>query len=65
MRIFKKIFGVVRFLFHKPETEKFQPNQTNLVKTYKITELKKPNQTETKPIIKPIRKSKTKSQKTI
>jgi hypothetical protein len=56
---------LVRFWFHKPETEKPQPNRTNLVKTYKITELKKPNQTETKPIIKPIRKSKTKSQKTI
>jgi hypothetical protein len=37
IRIFKKIFGSVRF--HKPKTKKSQPNRTGLVKN-------KPNQTE-------------------
>jgi hypothetical protein len=44
IRIFKKIFGSVRF--HKPETKK--SNQTKINK--KKTEPEKSSQTETKPI---------------
>jgi hypothetical protein len=40
LEYFKKIFDLVRYQFHKPETEK--PNQ----------KIKKPNQTETKPVKK-------------
>jgi hypothetical protein len=58
-----KIFSSVWFQFHKLETEKHQSNHTDLVKKYKIIKLKKPNRTETKPIITLIRKLKKKHKK--
>jgi hypothetical protein len=48
----------VRFGFDFISLKPKNLNRTGLVKKYKITELKKINWTETKPIIKPIRKKK-------
>ena len=52
IRIFKKIFGLVWFQFHKLEIEIPQSNQTNLVKNklnqIKKIKQKKPNRTKTK-----------------
>jgi len=41
IKIFKKIFSLVRFWFHKPETEK--PNRTEKIKKPNRTNQTKPN----------------------
>ena len=48
IRIFKKIFGLVSFQFHKLEIKKPQSNQTNLVKN-KLNQIKKIKLKKTKP----------------
>jgi hypothetical protein len=48
IRIFKKIFGLVWFRFHKLEIEKPQSNQTDLVKN-KLNQIKKIKPKKTKP----------------
>jgi len=48
IRIFKKIFGLVWFQFHKLEIEIPQSNQTNLVKN-KLNQIKKNQTKKTEP----------------